>query len=152
MSFVRRSGWRGNGIVKICERLSFDWSPHNAFESPDDVVVFGRDERERVTCSLGASRTSDAMDVGIGRVWHIKVDHVRNAVNVQTARRNVSSDHDAEVSCFEAVQGLLALSLSAVAVQAGDAMTRMRDLTSQLIGAMFSAGKNEYRIGIGLLE
>src|SRR6266540_3174923 len=137
MSFVTRARRRSDRIVKICERLSFDGSAHNAFERPDHIVIIRRDECERVAGTLGASRTTDAMDVGIGSVWHVEVDHMRNTVNVQTACRNVGSDHDAEVSCFEAVQGLLTLSLGAVAVQAGDAMTRVRNLTRQLIGAMF---------------
>jgi hypothetical protein len=76
MSFVTRPGWRGNGIVKICECLSLDLSAHNTFERPDHIVVFGRDECERVARALGASCTSDAVDVGIGSVGHVEVDHM----------------------------------------------------------------------------
>jgi hypothetical protein len=152
MPFVTRSWWRSHRIVKIRERLSFDRSSHDAFERSNHVPVFGRDQRERVSCALSAPCPTDAVDVGVGSVWHIEVDHMRNTVNVETTRRNVSSHHDAKVSSFEAMQGLFALSLRAIAVQAGDTMTRVRDLTSQLIGAMFRAGKNKYRIGIGLLE
>src|SRR5215213_1187736 len=142
MSFVTRSRGRGNSVVKICERFPLDRSTHNSFECPNHVIIFRSNQCERVTCALSASGAADAMDVGIGSVWHVEVDHMRNAVNVQTARCNVRGDHDAEVPCFEAMQGLLALSLCAVAVKAGDAVTRVRDLTCQLIGAMFCAGKN----------
>ena len=152
MPFVT-GAWRCSDLViKIRERLAFDRSAHYTFESPDHVIVLGRDKGEGIACALSAPRATDAVDVGIGSVWHIEVDHMRNTVNVQTTRRNVGSHHDAKVSCFKAVQGLFALSLRAIAVQAGDAMTCVRDLTSQLIGAMFRAGEDQHRIGIGLLE
>ena len=103
MSFVTRSRWRGNRIVKICEGLAFDRSSHNALKSPDHVVVFRCDECERVPSPLGASRAADAMNVGIGSVWHVKVDHMRNAVNVEAACRDIGGDHYVEVACFETV-------------------------------------------------
>src|SRR5215213_10442468 len=103
MSFVTRSRGRGNSVVKICERFPLDRSTHNSFECPNHVIIFRSNQCERVTCTLSASGAADAMDVGIGSVWHVEVDHVRNAVDVQTARRNVRGDHDAEVPCFEAM-------------------------------------------------
>ena len=152
MPFVTRSWWRSDRIVEIRERLSFDRSSHDAFERSNHVLIFGRDQCERVACALSAPRATDAVDVGIGSVWHIEVDHMRNTVNIQTTRRNVGGDHDAEVTCLEAVQGLFALSLCAIAVQAGDTMPRVRNLTRQFIGTMFGAGKDQHGIGIGLLE
>ena len=152
MPFVTRSWWRSDRIVKIRERLSFDRSSHDAFERPNHVLIFGRDQCERVACALSAPRATDAVDVGIGSVWHIEVDHMRNTVNVQTARRNVGSHHDAKVSCFEAVQGLFALSLRAIAVQAGHTKTSMRDLPRQLFGTMFRAREDQNRFGSGLFE
>ena len=143
---------RGGGVVKVGESLTFDWSSHDAFESPDHVSVFVSDQCERVTRTMCAPRPSDAMDVGIGSVGHVVVDDVRDAFNIEAARRDVGSDHDVEVSLFETVQSLLALSLRAIAVQAGDAMARVRNLPSHFIGAMFCTGEDQHRIRVGLLE
>ena len=152
MAFMARPRRRGNRVVKVWESFAFDRSTHDAFECPDHIVIFRRDERERVAGALGASRATDAMDVGVGGVGHVEVDDVRDAVDIETACRNVSGDHDGEVSAFETTQGLLALSLCAVAVEACDAMSSVRALARQFVGAMFGAGKDEHRIGVGLLE
>ena len=126
--------------------------PHDAFESADHILVFIGDQSERVACALRAPRASDAMDVGVGGVGHVVVDDVRDAVNVETARRDIGGDHDGEVPGFETVQGLFALSLCAVAMQAGDAMSRVGDLARDLVGAMFGAGEDQHRIRVDLLE
>jgi len=137
---------RGKRVVEVGESLAFDWSTHDPFELSDYVVVVRCDERERVACALRAPRAPDAMDVGVGGIGHVVVDNVRDAVNIETARRNVCGDHDVKVSAFEAVQGVLALSLCAVAVQACDAMTRVRDLPRHFVGAMFRAREDQHRI------
>ena len=151
-AFVTRPRRRGSRVVKIREGLAFDGSTHDAFESSDHVIVFRCDERERVACALCASSAPDAMDVGVGSVGHVEVEDVRDAVDIETTRRDVGGDHDREMSALETAEGLLALSLCTIAVQTCDAMSGVRDLARQLIGAMFGAGKDEHRIGIGLLE
>jgi hypothetical protein len=70
-----RSRRRGNRVIKVGESLS-PQGAHDAFESPDHVVVFGCDERERVASALGAPCAPDAVDVRVGSVGHIVVDHV----------------------------------------------------------------------------
>ena len=125
---------------------------HDAFECADHVVIFRRDERECVAGALGASRASDAVNISIGGIGHVEVDNVRDAVDIETARRDVGGDHDLEMSRFETVQGALALSLCTVAVQARHSKARVRDLAGDLVGAVFGAREDQHRIGIGLLE
>ena len=143
---------RGRRVVEVGEGLAFDGSAHDAFERADHILVFIGDQRERIACALCASRAPDAVDVRVGSVGHVIVNNVRDALNIETARRNVGGDHDVEVPAFETVQGVLALPLCAVAVQARDAMTRVRDLPRHFIGAMFRAREDQNRIRIGLLE
>ena len=143
-SVMTRPRRRGRCVVEIRQNLAFDGSTHDALQLADHVPVFIGHEGERVTCTLGATRASDAMDVGIGGIWHVEVDDVRDAFDIQTAGCNVCRNHDAEVSRLETVQGLFTLSLRAVAVQAGHAMACMGDLTCQFIGTMFGAGKDQH--------
>ena len=149
MSRSRRGGRR---VVKVFECDLLERMFHNAFESPYHIAVFISDERERVTRALCASCASNSVNIGIGGIRHVEVDDVRDTVDIETARRDVGCDHDLKVSRFETVQGALALSLCAVAVQARHSETRVRDLPRHFISAMFGARKDQHRIGIGLLE
>lgn len=110
------SRWRGDRIVKIRQRFSFERSPHNSFEGPDHIVIFRCDKRKRVAGMVGASCTSDTMNVSIGCIGHVIVDDVGDALNIEPARGNVRGDHNVEVSRFETVQGMFALSLGAIAM------------------------------------
>ncbi len=84
------------------------------------------------------------MDVGIGSIGHVEVDDVRDAFNIKSTRRNIGGDHDGEMSTFETAQGLLTLSLCAIAVQTRDLMSRVRDLARHFVRAMFGTGENEH--------
>jgi hypothetical protein len=143
-SFVTVPWWCSSGVVEVWQSLAFDWSTHNTFESPDHVVILRRDEREGIASTLRASCSSDAMDVSIGGIRHIVVDDVRDALNIQSARRNICSDHDGEMACFETVQSALTLSLGAVAMQARDTMTGVSDLPRNLIRAMLGAREDQH--------
>ena len=92
------------------------------------------------------------MDVSVSRVGHIIIDHMGDAVDVETARSDIRSDHDGEVSCFETMQRLFTLSLRAIAMQTRDAESGMRDLSRNFIGAVFGARKDQNRIAVDLFE
>ena len=143
-----RFGWGSDRIVEVGESLTFEWPTHNAFELADHILVFVGYECKGVAGALRASRATDAMDIGVGGVGHVEINHVRDTVDVETARGDVGGDHDGEVSRFETVQGLFALSLRAVAVQARDAEPGMGDLARNLVGAMFGTREDQHRIGV----
>lgn len=143
---------RGEGVVKVRKIFPFEGLSHDAFERADHLIVLRRDERERVPCTLCASRAADAVDVSVGGVWHVVVDDVGDAFDVEPPRRDIGGDHDAEVSGLESAQCLFALSLRAVAVQTGHAESGMSDLTRNLVSTMLGACEDQYRIGIDLLE
>ena len=135
-------------VVEVGERDPFERGFHDAFENPDHILVFVGHQRKGIAGALGATGATDAVDVGVGGVGHVVVDDVRDTVNVETARGDVGGDHDGEVPGLETVQGLLALSLRAIAVQARDAEPGMGDLARHLVGAMFGAREDQHRIGI----
>ena len=139
-------------IVKVGERLAFDGSAHDAFERPNHIFIFICDQCERVAGALSASRATDAMDVGIRSIGHVKVDDMGDAFNIETTRCDISGDHDGEMSALETTERVLALPLCAVAVQACDSKPRVRDLPRHFIRAMFGAGEDQHRIRVDLLE
>ena len=57
-----------------------------------------RHERERVTGRRRASRSPDAVDVILGLLRHVVVDHVRDAGDVEPALRDVRRDEHADLS------------------------------------------------------
>ena len=139
-------------IVEIRKRLAFERLSHNALEGADHIVIFRRDECERVSCALGASRATDAVDVGVGSIRHVVVDDMGNALNIETARCNVGGDHDTEVPGLETAQSLFALSLRAVTMQACDAEPGVGDLPRDLVGTMLGAREDQYGFCIDVLE
>ena len=145
-------GRRGERVIEVREGFPFNGPSHDALEGSDHIVVFRCDKRERVPGALGASRATDAVDISVGGVGHIVVDDVRDAVDVETARRNIGGDHDAEVSSLEAAQRLFALPLRAVAVQTRDTESCVSDLTRDLVGTVFRAGEDQNGLGIDLPE
>ena len=85
----------------------------------------------------------DAMDVVVGHVRHVEVDHVAQGLDVDAARRDVGRDEDAEAAGLEAGQRLGALRLGAVSVDAfaGDAVA-VEEL-GEPVGAMLRAREDE---------
>ena len=102
---------RGNCVVKIWENLSFNRSSHDAFENPNHIFVFWCNKCERIACALGASCPSDAMNIGIGSIRHIEVDHMRDAFHIETACRDVSGNHNWKMPGLEASERLFTLAL-----------------------------------------
>src|ERR671923_194366 len=92
------------------------------------------EETSRLTSSSSAP---DAVYVSIRSIGHVIVDDVCDPLNIETACGDVGGDHNGEMSGFETMQGVFALSLCAVAMQARDAMTGVCDLPRHFIGAMF---------------
>ena len=53
-------------------------------------MVFGSDEADRITHRLGASGTTDAMNVILRVFWKVVIYDVRDTVDVNAPRRDVS--------------------------------------------------------------
>ena len=143
--------WRGDGVIKIRECLSLQRT-QDAFEGAYHIVIFRRDEREGITGPFCASCPPNAMDIGVDRIRHIIVDHVRDAFHIETARGDIGGDHDLKMPGLEASQRLFALPLGAIAVQTCDTESRVRDLTRNFLGATFCACEDQHRFGRRLLE
>src|SRR5688572_13418390 len=65
---------RGKGVVKIIQSQACERFAHDAFQSSNHIVIFGRDESKSVACTLCSARTPDTMDVGVGGIGHIIID------------------------------------------------------------------------------
>ena len=92
------------------------------------------------------------MDVCVGGIGHVIVDHVRNAFHIQAARGDVSGNHDLMRAVLEAFERRLALSLRTVAMQTCDLVPGTLDLLRHFLRAIFRACEDQHRTGIGFFE
>ena len=139
-------------VIVVFESDSFERLFHNAFELADHVSIIRCNQSERVACAFRATSSSDSVNVGIGGIRHVEVDDMRNAFDIESAGGDIGGDHDVKVSAFETVQRVLALSLRAIAVQAGNLMSLACNLACDLVCAVFGAREDQYRLGISLIE
>ena len=147
-----RPGRSGSLVIEIGQGQFGQRFPHDSLKCPNHVVVFRCDQCESVAGAFRAPGAPDAVDVGVGGIGHVEVDHVRDALHIQAARGDVGGDHDLVSAVLEALECGLTLSLRAVAVQAGDVEAGARDLLGNTVGAVFGAGEDQDGIGVGLLE
>ena len=125
---------------------------HDLFEGTHHILIVRGDQGEGVAGTLSAAGAPDAMDIIIGSGRHVVVDDMRDAFHVQAAGGDVGGDHNLVMAALETGQCRLALSLGAVAVQAGGAEPGDCDLAGKFLGTVLGAGEDQHRVGIGLLE
>jgi hypothetical protein len=109
-----------------------------------DVVLFGRrHERDTDAGSACASRAPDAVDVRLAVAGGVEVDHVRDVLDVDPARRNVSRDQGVDGPRLKPREGLLALALGFVAVQRDRFDPVGSEAFDESIGAALGAHEHE---------
>src|SRR5437899_2849569 len=96
----------------------------------DETAILWRCDGKGAALEPGTAGTADTMNIVLGMDRHVEIEDVRQALDVETARRNIARDQQADLVVLEALKRLGALGLRHVAVQRGDvkAMTRQRFL------------------------
>src|SRR5262249_51017960 len=105
------------------------------------------DERDRDAGGPGARGAADPMHVGLGLVWHVVVDDVTDALDVDAARRDVGRDEGADLAGAELAEHALALVLRLVAVDRVRRDTGLGEPPHDLVGAVLGAGEDERSVG-----
>ena len=102
-------------------------------------------EREGAPLASGAPRAADAVDVGLGNLRQVVVDHQRQLRDVDASRGDVGGNQHVQLARLEVAEGLLPGALRLVAVDGprGDAAARER--ADDAVGAVFGAGEDERR-------
>ncbi len=99
------------------------------------------DEADRVARAAGATGAADAVHVGLGVDRQVVVDDVADALDVETARRDVGRDEDVQLSGLELVDRALALHLGDVAVDRGRGVAAGAQLLGDRLGLVLRAGE-----------
>ena len=67
--------------------------------------IIRRCEREGISGALGPPGAPNAVNVGIGRIRHVIVDHMRNILYIQAAGSDICSNHDLVLAALETIEG-----------------------------------------------
>ena len=86
------------------------------FDLNDDLSIIAACKGISLSGAGGAAGAADPVGKSIHRIRHIKIDHMRNAGHINTARCNIRSHQDLEFTALETVQGFLSLLLRKVAL------------------------------------
>ena len=121
---IARSRWRSRGVTK-------------AIESPERP---------------GATRTPDAVDVGLGVGGDVVVDDVADPLDVEAAGRDVGGDEDVELAGLELVDRALALHLGDVAVDRHRGVAAGAQLLGQRLGLVLGADEDDHPLEVLDLE
>src|SRR5207249_4844437 len=124
----------------------------HALYRPHHVRISVRDECEGIARSGSTARAAYTMCVSVRRVGHVIVDDMRNSRYVNAARSDIGRHQYLIFAIAEAVKGGLSLVLRQIALQRGNAVARSLQVLTQALGAVLGAGKNQHRLGIGLLQ
>jgi len=73
----------------------------NLFDVGKKFPLVGANEGNRLAPGSGASRAPDAVDVVLGDVGEVEVDHVREQFDVEPPSGDVSGDKNPDPVCFE---------------------------------------------------
>src|SRR5512138_204781 len=106
------------------DEAGFDLDAHDrALDQLLDVAQVAHllvvDQRQRRTRGAGAPGAADAVDVVLGDVRQLEVDHLRQLVDIDAARRDVGRHQHAHAAVLEARQRLGARRLALVAMDRG---------------------------------
>src|SRR6185437_6638144 len=83
----------------------------------DEAAVFGSGQREGAPLTARPPGTPDAVDIVLGMNGHVEIEDVRQALDVETAGRDVARHEQANLALLEALQRLGALGLRHVAMK-----------------------------------
>ena len=66
------------------------------FDRRQHAPLAGRDKQDRLTFAAGAAGAADAVDIGLGVVGDVVIDHVADPLHVQPARRDIGRYQDVQ--------------------------------------------------------
>ncbi len=135
---------RLRGVVEARQRQLRHALPHRPLDGEPVRLLLGSHEREGVADLAGPGGAPDAVDVVLGDVGHVEVDDVGERLDVDAARRDVGRDQHPQAAVLEPRQGVGALRLAAVAVDAVAGHLVAVEELGQAVGAVLGAGEDQH--------
>ena len=96
----------------------------------------------------GPSCTSDAVHIGVWKIWQVIIDDVRDLVDINAAGGNVGGDEYLHLARLEALERERASILTLVAVDRPGLNANAVELLDNAVGAVFRSRKDERSIHV----
>ena len=119
----------GRGQVHLLHRLA-----GCLLDGTQQVLLARRHEQDRVAGTACAAGAADAVDVGLGVVRDVVVDHVADALDVEAAGGDVGGDQDVDLAVAQGLDRALTLLLRDVAVDGGSLEAAGAQLVGEVLG------------------
>src|SRR5690606_32107047 len=135
---ARRGRHEAGGLCALDATLD------QALDAGQQAGFLAIDQRHRGTRCAGTAGTADAVHIVFGDVGQFEVDHLRQLVDVQTARGNVGRDQHRQAAVLEVAERARARRLALVAVNRGRRNAVLAQILGELVGAMLGAREHQH--------
>ena len=126
--------------------------PRRTFDRVQQAALPRRNEENRRARAARAPRTTDPVHVALCICRYVEVHHVGNAVDIDTARRNVGGDENIDRAALQTRNGRFPLRLREVAVDGGCRMATGFEPASEVLARKLGAHENDDAIRVLYLE
>ena len=143
---------RWPGEIEAVHRAVLHPTAQHLFDGTDHGLVVSGRQSEGIAIAGGATGPPDTMDIGIGGVRDVVVDHVGNPGHIDSPCGDVGGHENLKGAVAKAVQGSLASFLGQISLQGCRLEAGPAQFCAQVFGAVFGAGKYQHRLGVGMTQ
>jgi hypothetical protein len=127
-----------------------DCASDHSLGGSDPIAIVSRHESERPALVPRATGSTDAMRVGLGRIWDVEIDHVRDPAHIDAPGCNVGRYEDVESAPPKAFHGPIALPLGHVALEPDSSVSTTSELVGESLRAVLGTREDNRGI-VGLI-
>src|SRR5215203_337477 len=110
-----------------------------------------RDQGNRLAGATGPSGAANAVDISLGTLRDVIIDHVRDIGDIETARGDVGGNQHLRLPAAEAAHDAVALRLREVTMDGLDSVATRHERLAQLIDSRLGAAEDHRRLrGLGV--
>ena len=143
---------RGAARLEAGNEHALDFLADQVLDRRQRLEVFRRHERDRLARQARSAGAADPVHVVLGRARDVEVDHLRQAFDIEAARRDVGRHQHRGLARLERLQRQLALALRLVAVDRIGVDVVPAQLMRQAVGADARAAEDQHLLQAASLD
>ena len=143
---------RWPGEIEAVHRAVLHPTAQNLLDGTDHALVVSGRQGEGIAIAGGATGPADTVNIGIGGVRDVVVDHVGNPRHIDSPCGDVGGHENLKGAVAKAVQGSLASFLGQISLQRCRLEAGPGQFFAQAFGAVFGAGKYQHRLGDSMTQ
>lgn len=143
---------RNEDLLESGHRFDFQGESDHLLDGGYHFSVGICDESVGLSFPLCPPGTSNPVSVGLRNIGNIKIDDVRDTLNIDTPGSNIGSHHDVVIALSETTHCPIALILGHVSLQGDSSMSVLFQFLSQLPSPSLGSGEDDCGIKIILAK